>query len=119
MSDKPTQYAPGGIINNQTGGTANNIVNNHFDKPPRHIAAETRASLSGMVPKDKPVSVLYRNGDREAMSLAQEIYDFLKGAGYQVQPDGIGWHMFGVQSHAITVTPFNDGSETHVLVESQ
>ncbi len=98
--------------------------NTHFGdvtvvgKPQRHITDATKQGLL-QIDKSKPVSVLYRNGDAEAANLAQEIYDFLKSAGYQVQPDGIGWHSFGLQPQDITISPFNGGAETHVKTESR
>lgn len=89
MSDKPKQYAPGGIINNQTGGVSNNTVNNIGIGPsPRTLIEPIQRELLEKVPKDKKVSVMWVAGDGEAQQFALEIRTFLEKNGFEVGPPG-------------------------------
>ena len=115
VPDKPNINAPGGIVTHGQSGGTNIIINR---PAPRSLEDNLKGGLL-QIDKAKPVFVLYRNGDPEAQAFGQQIYDYLKQQGYRVQPDGLGWHMFGVQPTDVTITPFNGGTETHVLIETR
>ena len=89
ITDKPTQSAPGGIINNQSGGTSNNKVYNFgVSRPPRQLSeaafSEAKEQLKAL-PTNKKITVQVPLGSpQETLAFANQIRDFLIASGHSV-----------------------------------
>jgi len=95
VSSKPLPADPTG--NNvtsyyQTGGITAGTLN--VGPQPRVLRDEDKRLLLDKLPRDKPIEITALLGDGEAISLATDIYAFLKANGFKMADTGISQGVF-------------------------
>jgi hypothetical protein len=93
MADKPTQSAPGGIINNQSGGTATNTVHNYnmggyparnLNNPGQWLNLKKQMAE---LPKDKEYTFAIPLGaPEECKAFIVQIMAYIESTGHKVRP---------------------------------
>ena len=103
-------------------GDHNRVANVHvgdvnIDRRVRRTLGEDLKAGLLQMSKDRPVTVLGLNGNTESMAFANQIHDFLAASGYQMTGSHATWHMFfDPPVYTVNISPFNNGSEWHVVV---
>lgn len=106
------------VGNNNTIGHIGHVI--HLNSKARWVLGdELRNYIRAQVPRNKLAVVWFTTGNEDSLQVAQQVYRFMNGDGFQLYSDGPVAQVYLTPTFDVTVSPGNTATNVNVGIPTK